>query len=86
MKMLPWKETLKRAQSLLEQSTPGVELYQEWRCVHCGVIQHMDMPNMFYTLGRCEQCDHTTDLQAEGCGFAIVVTRSGPPRRSKTSN
>lgn len=75
MKLRPWLEVLRNAQELLERSTGPVEVFQQWQCVHCGEQQTMSMPNMFYEHGRCELCDHMTNIKQDGHGFAIVVTR-----------
>lgn len=84
--MRSWDETLRNAKELLDRSIGRVELFQQWRCAHCNTLQTMGEPNLFYTHGICERCDHLTDMTRDGHDFAIVATRSGRPRSSKTSN
>jgi hypothetical protein len=43
----------------------------------------MEYPFTFYTIGHCQECDRLTDIQRDGCNFAVVATR---PRRSQTSS
>jgi hypothetical protein len=29
----------------------------------------MDVPNVFYKTGRCEECGHITNIKEDGCNY-----------------
>jgi hypothetical protein len=82
MKLIPFRECVDKAVQLSNNSTGPVEIYQQWMCVGCGTRQTMEHPNTFYTEGRCEQCDRLSNLERDGCNFAIVLTRPRPKQTS----
>lgn len=41
--------------------------------------QAMPEPNKFWKLGICEECGHTTNIEARGCNYAVVM---GVPQRT----
>jgi len=52
----------------------GGKVYQKFTCAGCGSRQTMDVPNVFYTSGKCEECSHSTDLTVTGCNYLVVGT------------
>ena len=43
----------------------------------CGTKQTMPDANVFYKLGKCEECQRVTDIEADGCNFCAVMSRPG---------
>jgi hypothetical protein len=93
MKLYPFRDAVEMAHKLLNNPrTKGdVEVYQQWMCVGCGSKETMPDPNTFYTEGRCGQCDRPSNIEADGCNFAIVTgdnfaIEPKRPRRSQKSN
>jgi hypothetical protein len=50
----------------------GGEVFQKFTCEKCGSRQTVDTPNVFYTSGRCEECQHVTDLTLKGCNYLVI--------------
>jgi hypothetical protein len=75
MKVYPFRETVDKAHELIRRSTGNVEIHQQWVCAGCGSKQTMEHPNTFFTQGICEECNRLTDIEQDGCNYAIVVTR-----------
>ena len=68
-------EAVKKAQEAVNHGQGYAQTFQQWKCVHCGEKNTMAEANTFFIAGCCDQCDHMTDLQEEGCGFAIQISR-----------
>lgn len=56
-----------------EQILKGHIIYQKFWCANCGEVQHIDRANAFYTQGKCEECDHISDLINDGCNYVLVT-------------
>lgn len=48
-----------------------VFVYQQFNCRYCGVKQTMAEANVVHTLGKCEECGHCTDIEADGMNYAV---------------
>jgi hypothetical protein len=66
----PLEECADAAGELIEQ---GHEVYQKFTCEKCGSRQTCDVPNVFYTSGKCEECSHITDMKKKGCNYLAVM-------------
>jgi hypothetical protein len=84
MKLYRFNDAVAMAQKLCERSDKSVEVWQQWMCVGCGTKQTMSDPFTFYTHGRCEQCDRLSNLEADGCNFAITWSRPRPRQKSSS--
>jgi hypothetical protein len=51
----------------------GQTIHQKFTCENCGVRQTMEIPNVFYTSGKCEECGHVTDLKLRGCNYLLYA-------------
>jgi hypothetical protein len=51
----------------------GCTVFFKWTCGGCGARQTFDTPNVLYTRGKCEECDHVTDLRESGCNYLLVA-------------
>ena len=51
----------------------GHTVFQKFTCGNCGVRQTIDVPNTFYLYGRCEECNHVTDLRESGCNYLLMT-------------
>src|SRR5262245_57674574 len=40
----------------------GCDVFQTWKCQHCGEENAMALPNVFYTTGNCENCGNVTEI------------------------
>lgn len=52
----------------------GNTIHQKWTCSHCGVRQTMEVPNKFFTKGRCENCKKITNILIQGCNFLLIAS------------
>jgi len=57
-----------------KQIGKGFAIWQKWTCGHCGARQTMDVPNVLYTSGRCQECDEVTPIEV--CGFMAASTNA----------
>lgn len=69
MKLHPLRECMARADELVGKY--GAEVFQQFNCAHCGAKQTVDEPNTFYALGTCEECGKQTNIEADGCNYAV---------------
>lgn len=53
-----------------EKIQQGYTAWQKWTCSHCGARQTMPDPNVFFTSGKCAECDKVTELDV--CGFMLA--------------
>jgi hypothetical protein len=58
-----FKELLPMAIQILDN---GGKFWAKFTCGHCGARQTFDVPNIFYTSGKCEECEQITVLQKYG--------------------
>lgn len=70
MNLHPFDEVVKTAE---EKMAEGWTIYQQFQCTACGEKQTMPDENKFYTLGRCEECGHLTDIVRSGCNFMATI-------------
>lgn len=68
MKLHPFWEVVDQALHLMMQ---GATVYQQFNCAHCGAKQTMDMPNVWYELGTCEECKGETNIEKDGCNMMV---------------
>ncbi len=69
MKLHPIRDCMARADEIIEKY--GAEVFQQWLCAHCGAKQTMETPNAFFAAGVCEECGKETDIEADGCNYAV---------------
>ena len=70
MKLHPFKEVASNAN---KKVLDGHVVFQKWICEHCSTIQTMETPNIFYTLGKCEECEKVTNIERNGCNFLLAI-------------
>jgi hypothetical protein len=72
----PFKDVVKTA---IQQIEDGGEVHQKFTCAGCGARLTIDEPNVFHRTGTCDQCDVITDIEKQGCNYAVVFwgLRSG---------
>ena len=70
MKLHPFHESAARAHTFV---LDGHHVYQQFNCAHCGAKQTMPDANKFYKLGRCEECNGLTNIEADGCNYMLVT-------------
>jgi hypothetical protein len=63
------------ADEMQAQIELGATCYQKFTCLACQSRQTMDVPNVLYTTGRCQECDTITDLVVQGCGFMLIASK-----------
>jgi hypothetical protein len=69
MKLHPFKECAERADQLIDKY--GCEVFQQFNCAHCGAKQTMEQANTFFKYGECEECGAWTNVEADGCNYAV---------------
>ena len=52
----------------------GYMVFQKFTCEKCRTRQTMDVANVFFVLGGCEECGHITDLRVRGAGMMSLLT------------
>jgi hypothetical protein len=67
---IPFADAVERAELAIRA---GFTIYQKFTCQHCRSRQTIDVPNAMYMTGLCEECDSTTNIEAQGCGFMATV-------------
>lgn len=82
MKIFPFMDVVREALEL-QLSDPQIETFQQFKCSHCGAKMTMAEPNKFYTWGTCELCDHSTNIQDNGCNYLLTKTKPGELRVSE---
>lgn len=83
---------LEAAAKAYEVIDAGGTVWQKFTCTHCGARQTMDIPNLMYEHGTCEECGKDTCIHKRGCGLVIamhipakyrkVAIRNGNPTRA----
>lgn len=68
MKLHPFYDCVGRAEQLIGA---GADVYEQWNCAHCGAKQTMPDANVFYKLGKCEECSKETDIEKDGCNYMV---------------
>lgn len=69
MKLHPFYEVAKAAEEAVNK---GADVHQQFKCAGCGIKQTMEEKNKFYKTGRCEECNHITDIEKDGCNFLLI--------------
>jgi hypothetical protein len=59
-----------------EQIGKGFTIWQKWTCLHCGSRQTMDVPNVLYTSGKCQNCGVVSAISE--CGFMMASDLAVP--------
>lgn len=70
------------AASADEYIKKGGQVFQKFTCSSCGNRLTMDVPNVFYKTGTCDECGTVTDIEAQGCNYLVVLdsgSRSAKP-------
>lgn len=68
----PIEKCQERIDKIFEKR-PDARFYQKFTCENCGNRLTIEEPNVFYTQGRCDNCDHVTDLRKRGCNYMMVL-------------
>jgi hypothetical protein len=68
----PYLEVKETVDQILA-STPNAAVYFKFTCEKCLTRQTFDVPNVLYLTGRCEECNHVTDIKKRGCNFMLHV-------------
>lgn len=67
----PFDEVLAQANELI---AAGSDVYQQFNCGACAQKLTIDVPNTFYTTGKCDACGALTDLKEAGCNMMVVTS------------
>ena len=67
-KDFPFLEVCQKADAAIKS---GWTVHQKFTCAGCGARQTIEKPNVFYTSGECEECQHVTDLREAGCNYMM---------------
>lgn len=80
MKLHPLRACMQRADTIV--GTLGGEVFQQFLCAHCGTKHTIDEPNVFYAQGICSKCGKATNIEADGCNYAVAFSmrRKGEAR------
>jgi len=54
----------------------GFHFLQKFTCEQCGERLTMDVLDILYFEGDCEQCGHTTDIRKTGGGMVMITDPS----------
>lgn len=70
----PFYEVLEGANAEIAK---GHTIHQKFTCAKCGERQTMETPNVFFKTGKCEECSHITDIEADGCNYLVHIKLTG---------
>jgi len=70
MKLYPFDECLRAV--VRHHLEKGATFYQQFNCAKCGAKQTVDVPNLFFTHGDCQECGGRTDIQKDGCNYMLT--------------
>lgn len=73
-KDVPFEEAVRQGVELIQR---GHAVQQKFTCSACGARNTMDTINLFYKSGRCQDCNHITDIEARGCGYTLIMNLKG---------
>jgi len=65
---LPFKDCCEHAESAQRL---GYTVYQKFTCAFCGSRQTMDIPDVFFKQGACEECGKVTAIFK--CGYLAII-------------
>ena len=71
MNLYPFDDCVRAAEELIRKN---VVVHQQWNCEHCGAKQTMEMPDIFYETGECEECHRITNIRRSGCNYMVHAT------------
>jgi len=71
---LPVAELLELANRVIT-NLPSAVIYFKFTCEKCGSRQAFDKPYLLYSHGRCEECNHITNIKTGG--FILAATYRG---------
>jgi len=54
---------------------PMAKAFQKFTCNNCGDRLTIDVPNKFFSSGKCDKCGHITDIKKHGCNFMLHLPR-----------
>jgi hypothetical protein len=74
MKLHPFYKCVEQADKLIKA---GANIYQQFNCAKCGVKQTMGEANTFYKTGKCEECNHITNIEQDGCNYMATFGIGG---------
>jgi DNA-directed RNA polymerase subunit RPC12/RpoP len=60
----------------------GATIHQKYTCSACGSRQTIAEANRFFTRGKCEECSHITNIEAQGCNYLVIFGDSIPAKGS----
>jgi hypothetical protein len=72
---IPLYKAVEEAERIIESYEGHAAVFQKFTCSYCGERLTMEKPNIFYTHGTCDKCNHTTKI--DKCGFMLVLDRRG---------
>lgn len=67
----PFYETVDAAN---KEIAKGHTVWQKFTCANCSSRQTMGTPDTFYKTGTCEECNHITNIEKDGCNFIMLMT------------
>jgi hypothetical protein len=71
MKLHPIEDCIANANRLIRA---GCQVMQQFNCAACGAKQTIEEINIFHTQGRCEECQHVTDMVKDGCNYLVIAS------------
>ena len=74
MKVYPWKDV---TEALLKRRLDGFGYCLQFNCRNCKRKQTIDIPNVLFECGKCEECGHVTSLVEDGCNYMLFASRPG---------
>jgi hypothetical protein len=71
----PLHECARTAAPLIES---GATVHQKFTCENCGSRQTVAEANQFFTSGKCEECNHITNIVETGCNYIVIFGEPKP--------
>jgi hypothetical protein len=64
----PFADCAIKAEAL---ANAGHEVFQKFTCAGCGARLQIEEPNVFHKTGTCDKCRVVTDIEKQGCNYAV---------------
>lgn len=78
---------LEHLQPVLEQAANilriGGKVWFKWTCIGCGSRQTFETENTLHSFGKCEECNHVSDIGNPEVNLGLMVMVSSPREREK---
>lgn len=66
----PFNDVVMQAAKIIDENTM---VLQKFTCSGCGARLTLEPPNVFFRSATCDECGALTNIEAQGCGFTVLI-------------